>query len=99
MKANYSASTRKDLEPQTPNIMPVSRIIGRIMGATRRSKIAVFEATVFKDANPKAGKAAYECYHADIYYTVRRIKNKDRHYVGSYYGRKGAEAFIAHTKL
>jgi hypothetical protein len=93
MKINYSASTRKDLEPQTPNIMPVSRIIGRIMEATRRSKIAVFEAV-----DPETDKGAYECYHADICYTVKRIKNNDRYYVGSYYGIKGAEAFTAHTK-
>jgi hypothetical protein len=94
MKENYSASTRKDLEPQTPNIMPIGRIVGRIMEATRRSKIAVFETL-----DPETGESAYECYHADIYYTVRRIKNNDRHYIGSYYGRKGAEEFIAHTKL
>tara|TARA_R110000787_G_scaffold152648_2_gene266555 strand:- start:276 stop:560 length:285 start_codon:yes stop_codon:yes gene_type:complete len=94
MKTNYSASTRKDLEPQMPNIMTVKIIKGRILTATKRSKIAVFEAV-----DIETGKSAYECYHADIYYTVNRIKNNDRHYVGSYYGRKGEESFIAHTKL
>ena len=94
MKANYSASTRKDLEPQMPNIMPRSMILNRILGATKRSKIAVFKAL-----NHKTNTVAYECYHADIYYTAQRIKNNDRYYIGSYYGKAGAKSLSDTIKL
>jgi hypothetical protein len=94
MNTNYSASTRKDLEPQTPNIMSRTMIVSRIMDATKRSKIAVFESV-----NPKTGTKAFECYHADIYYTAQRIKNNDRHYIGSYYGKAGAKSLSDTIKL
>ena len=94
MKENYSASNRKDLDPQMPNITSIKMIKDRIMCAAKRNKIAVFHAI-----DIDTGRGAFECYHADICYTARRIKDNDRHYVGSFFGRKGAEDFAKYVIL
>jgi len=57
-------------------------IKSRILAATNKSKIAVF----------KDGNGGFEAKFENIVATARRIKKRDRDYIGSFFGLSGSES-------
>ncbi len=56
----------------------------RIRSATQQSKIAIFVVRQGKQVE-------FDAMFDDTVVTIRRLRKKDKNYIGSYYGSKGAE--------
>ena len=85
---NYQASSRKDLDPQKPNLATIKDMLDRIRDVPH-SKISVFAVPHVKNG--------LEWYYSDTNYPISRIRNNDKDYIGSYNGKKGAIKFLNDT--